>query len=109
MVTHHNLTKVSAGHVTIGHVYTGREQTIAANAVVMVTARLPDDGLYHELMADEDADAQAGIASITRIGDCLAPGAIFHATYAGHRYARELDTEPSDRLFRHELPEVAAS
>ncbi|MEE2980993.1 MAG: FAD-dependent oxidoreductase [Pseudomonadota bacterium] len=108
MVTHHNLTNVLADQVTIGHVYTGRERTIVANAVIMVTARLPDDRLYHELMADADANVQAGIASITRIGDCLAPGAIFHATYAGHRYARELDTDPSDRLFRHELPAVAA-
>ncbi|MFP6740518.1 MAG: FAD-dependent oxidoreductase [Alphaproteobacteria bacterium] len=108
MVTHHNLIEIGADQVTLEHVYTGREQKLAASAVVMVTARLPDDALYHELMADEDANAKAGITSVTRIGDCLAPGAIFHATFAGHRYARELDTDPADRLFRTELPEVAA-
>jgi dimethylamine/trimethylamine dehydrogenase len=104
MVTHHNLIEVAADGVRLGHVYTGRERRIPAKAAVMVTARLPEDGLYHELMADAQANAQAGIASAT-----LAPGAIFHATYAGHRYARELDTDPSDRLFRHEFPEVAPS
>ena len=40
--------------------------------------------------------APAGIVSVARIGDCEAPGAIVHATYAGHRYARELDVEPHD-------------
>ncbi len=106
MVTHHNLITITAGRVTLGHVYTGREYVLAANAVVMVTARLPDDELYHELMADEQANTRAGISTVARIGDCLAPGALFHATYAGHRYARELDTEASDLLFRHEFPEV---
>ena len=106
MVTHHNLVEAAADRVTLRHAYTGRERRLPANAVVMVTARLPDDELYHELMADTEANARAGIASVTRIGDCLAPGAIFHATYAGHRYARELDTDQSDRLFRHEFPEV---
>ena len=33
---------------------------------------------------------------ITRIGDCLAPGTIDTAVYAGHRYAREMD-EPASR------------
>jgi len=44
--------------------------------------------------------------SVTRIGDCLAPGAIVHATYAGHRYALELDTAPSELVLRHEFPEL---
>ena len=50
--------------------------------------------------------ASAGIKSITRIGDCNAPAAIVHATYAGYRYAQELDTLPENRLFRHELPSL---
>jgi dimethylamine/trimethylamine dehydrogenase len=34
---------------------------------------------------------------VRRIGDCEAPAIIAAAVYAGHRYARELDTPESDR------------
>ena len=36
----------------------------------------------------------AGIASVTRIGDCWAPSTIQQAVYTGHKWARELDEEP---------------
>jgi len=36
-------------------------------------------------------NAVAGIKSLTRIGDCLAPGIIASAVYSGHKYAREFD------------------
>jgi dimethylamine/trimethylamine dehydrogenase len=48
----------------------------------MVTSRLPNDGLYHELTDKID---------IVRIGDCNAPGTIATAVYSGHAYAREMD------------------
>jgi dimethylamine/trimethylamine dehydrogenase len=35
--------------------------------------------------------ADAGIKSVERIGDALAPGAIVHAVYSGHQYAQQLD------------------
>ncbi len=57
------------------------------DSVVMVTARLPNDGLYRAL-----AERQAGPPSLCRIGDCDAPAIIAAAVYAGHRYARELDS-----------------
>ena len=106
MLTHHNLVEIRDREVVLRHVYTACERTLPAASVVMVTARVPVDGLYHELMADTDAMAGAGIKSVTRIGDCLAPAAIVHATFAGHRYARELDTPSSELLFHHEFPEI---
>ena len=106
MVTHHNLVEIRTGEVLLRHVHTGREQVLPVAGIVMVTARLPVDSLYHDLMAEEGALLPAGIKSVTRIGDCNAPAAIVHATYAGHRYARELDTDPAERLFRHEFPEI---
>ena len=39
--------------------------------------------------------ADAGIRSVKVIGDACAPGPIAWATYAGHRYARELDMPTS--------------
>ena len=103
MITHHNLVQMTQDSVTIRHVYTGESQTLEANSVVLVTARLPVDALYNDLNGTLSG---TGIKSLTRIGDCLAPGAIVHATYAGHRYARELDTTPEERQFLHEFPEV---
>ena len=55
------------------------------------------------LQSDPAALAAAGIKSVTRIGDCFVPGAIVHAVYGGHRFARSLDETPSgDVPFRRE-------
>ena len=40
-----------------------------------------NDGLYHNLMADQPALKDAGIRRVTRIGDGLAPGTIAAAVY----------------------------
>ena len=93
-ITHHAVEAGIAGGLRLVHVHTGRTMEIAAAAVVPVTARLPVDGLYRALMTDPLVLGAAGIASVERIGDCLAPGAIVHAVYAGHRYARELGAVP---------------
>ena len=61
--------------------------------VVSVTARLPRDELYYELVADSAGLADAGIQSVKRVGDCYGPATIAAAVYEGHRYARELDTD----------------
>ena len=53
----------------------------------MVTSREPRDALYHALVDRVD---------ITRVGDCSAPGIIASAVYRGHRYAREMDSEPGE-------------
>ena len=101
MITHHDLAKVSAGSVTLRHVYTEETKVIEARTLVPVTARLPNDDLYESLKTmTGDSDKM----SLTRIGDCLAPGAIVHATYAGHRFAREFDTQA--KQFEHEFPPV---
>ena len=104
MLTHHRIESLGNGEAVLRHVLTGRERRAPAASLVPVTARLPIDALYHRLTEDPAALQEHGILSVTRIGDCLAPGAIVHATFAGHRYARELDTRPEDRLLRHELP-----
>ena len=81
---------------------------VAADAVVLVTARTPKDELFREIAAKIASDAQGSepAPTLRKIGDCDAPAIIAAAIYAGHRYARELetDTEQSsavrqDRLF----------
>ncbi len=82
-------------------VYTGRTSRRAAASLVMVTARIPNDELYHALKTD--ALAAAGVKSVTRIGDCLAPGTIAAAVFSAHRFARELDCpHPGDVPFKRE-------
>ncbi len=108
MVTHHNLVEVKKGEVGLVHVHTEKLSRLEAASVVMVTMRAPEASLYRELIADQDGLKAAGIRSVDRIGDCLSPGAIAHAVYAGHRFARELDEKVDIDLpmFRRERPIV---
>ena len=84
---------------------TGAETELPAAALVTVTARLPVDGLYLELDQLRDRWESAGIASVTRIGDCWAPSTIQQAVYTGHKWARELDEAP-EGLIPRELPVI---
>ena len=70
---------------------TGAESELPCAALVTVTARLPVDALYLGLDQMSDRWGSAGIASITRIGDCWAPSTIQQAVYTGHKWARGLD------------------
>ncbi len=103
------LARIGADHVVTACVYTGRESRLDAEAVVMVASRRSDDTLFHDLTARAAEWPDAGIASVRRIGDAEAPGPIAWATYAGHRYARELDTPGiGDALpFRREITQLA--
>lgn len=104
------VTRVMAGGVTTACAYTGAERDFAADAVVLVTSRLQNDELWSELKGRRGEWADNGIRSIKVFGDAEAPGPIAWATYAGHRFARELD-EPDigDALpFRREVTALAA-
>jgi dimethylamine/trimethylamine dehydrogenase len=96
------------GGARIGCTYTGAERDVAADAAVLVTSRVAVDGLYQSLKAREADWAAAGIASVSAIGDADAPGPIAWATYAGRRYAEELDApDIGDALpFRREIAEL---
>ena len=60
---------------------------------MLVTQRLSEDALYHELAADEAALEDAGIEAVYRVGDCVAPRIPADAIFDGHRLAREIDSE----------------
>jgi len=104
----HNLVAIRNSEAEFACVYTDRKQVRQCGSLVLVTARDPRDALYHDLQDAPEALKEAGIKSVKRIGDCLAPGTIAASTYSGHRYARELD-EPlqSGVPFRRELPQLA--
>jgi dimethylamine/trimethylamine dehydrogenase len=108
IVTSRVLSGIGPGFVELACAYTGRPSRIEADAVVLVTARLPDDALYRDLTAREAEWREAGIGSVKLIGDAVAPAPIAWAVYAGHRYARELDEpDPGDAPpFRREIAEL---
>ncbi|MBU2944760.1 FAD-dependent oxidoreductase [Shimia thalassica] len=109
IVLNRGVTEIYADHVVSNCVYTGRTQNVEADAVVVVAARLEENGVYNDLKVREAEWADAGIKSVELIGDANAPGPIAWATYAGHRYARELDGDDiGDALpFRREITELA--
>jgi dimethylamine/trimethylamine dehydrogenase len=110
VITAHDLVGVKDGVVELVSGYGEPPQHIAVGAILPVTARLPEDALYHELTGNAAALQDAGIKSVTRIGDCLAPGLIAYAVYGGHRYARELDTNDVGEVkFRRPLPLMTTS
>ncbi len=97
IVTAHGLSAFDGREAVLACTYTGRSRRIEADAVVLVTARRPNDGLYRALSERLAAGAEGMPRSLRRIGDCDAPAIIAAAVYAGHRYARELDSPESDR------------
>jgi dimethylamine/trimethylamine dehydrogenase len=71
----------------------GEPLELEADAVVLVSQRLSDEGLYLELKEDEEALRGQGIEAVFRIGDCVAPRLIAEAIFDGHRLGREIDAE----------------
>ena len=97
---------IGAGAVRLACAWGGAETEIAADAVLLVTSRLPQDGLWQALSARRADWAEAGIARIEAIGDAAAPGPIAWATYAGRRFAEEIDAPPRSNdtpAFRREI------
>jgi dimethylamine/trimethylamine dehydrogenase len=95
--------------VELSCVYSGRTRRLSCESLVLVTMRNPVDNLYRSLTGEDASLDEAGIRSVTRIGDCLAPGLIAAAVYSGHRYGRELDAtpvSPDETPFRRELVQV---
>lgn len=110
IVLNRGVTQIAADHVISNCVYTGKTRVYPADAVVMVASRTGNDALYQDLMLHQADWADAGIRSVKLFGDAEAAGPIAWATYAGHRYARELDgPDLGDALsFRREITELAA-
>lgn len=97
------LAEFNGESVRLDNIYTGKQKQVAARSIVIVGLRLPNDRLYHELMAHEEKFPDMDIKSVTRIGDCLAAGAPVHAVYSGHQFARQLD-DSSARLYLRDVP-----
>jgi dimethylamine/trimethylamine dehydrogenase len=101
------VTAVGSDHVVHVNVYTGTPAELAADSVLMVTSRLPEESLLTELT---QALAGRGPAAVRGIGDAWAPGTIAAAVWSGRRFAEEFDAErpAGDEVpFRREVTELA--
>jgi dimethylamine/trimethylamine dehydrogenase len=103
IITAHGLVAFDGHEAQIECSYSGKRRALAAKSLVNVTLRAPDEALYRELQQRSKTGGDSMPKSITRIGDCEAPSIIAGAVFAGHRYARELDTDvdPDNRM-RHD-------
>ena len=101
----HAVVGAAAGEVRIECAYTARGEALACDALVLVTSRLPNDGLGEALLARRGEWAAAGVASVRIVGDAYAPSTIASAVWDGHRFAEELDgPEPGDAVpYRREV------
>ncbi len=103
------LTGFDTGAVELTSVYRDRTVTsMDCTSLVIVGARTANDGLYQELNVDSTALADAGIRSVRSIGDCRAPGAIAHAVYSGHEYARTIDAGNEATTIAWERPDLSS-
>ncbi len=91
LVLAHNFQRLDDGEAVLDCSYTGRIRKLSVDAVVMVTARSPNETLYQQLVRKRSDGTAGTVKSIHRIGDCDAPAIIASAVYAGHKYAREFD------------------
>ena len=74
--------------LSVSCVYSNQIQEIDCSALVTVTSRSPENVLWAELNVAKSDWIDVGIKSVTRIGDCLAPGLIAAAVQSGHAYAQ---------------------
>lgn len=100
IITGQLVTEVYPDQVKFARVDRMDEQSAhRTDAIVLVTQRLSNDALYHELHADEDLLANEGIKGVYRIGDCIVPRLIADCIFDGHRLAREIDSpDPANAL-----------
>jgi dimethylamine/trimethylamine dehydrogenase len=101
LLANHFIASHNPTAITITNSITSAESTLACDAIVMVTDRLPNDALYHEL---KPALAEGKLKSLRLIGDAEAPNIIAQAVFSGHLAAREFDelVDPDGTPFKVE-------
>ena len=91
------LKNVHEDRIEFACIHGGQGLDLPLGTAVVLTSKTPNDELYQDLVEREADWAEAGIKSVSRIGDCEAPSIIAAAVHAGHRWARELDNSDSLR------------
>jgi dimethylamine/trimethylamine dehydrogenase len=87
----HVLDSIQKDSVKISSTITNNQIQLENNAVVLVTDRISNDGLYYQLKPALD---EGKIESLRLSGDAEAPNIIAQAVFAGHLAAREFEEAP---------------
>lgn len=96
------VTNIQPGAVTLSDVISGETSFQSADAVVLVSDRISNDGLYYAL---KPALEDGSLDSLQVIGDALAPNIIAQAVFSGHKAAREFgEIQIGETPFRVEFP-----
>lgn len=90
------LQSVASDHLTLACVFTGKQTSVMAQCVVMITAKEVDDHLFQEISSPQ----------VSRIGDCYSPGTIAAAVYSGRKLAEGFGESEPDFLEMHYRREV---
>ena len=106
IVEKHTLSSIDGETLNFSHNTTDRAFELQAQAVVLVTIRIPNSSIYFSLAGEEEEHLDALPFRLKRIGDCMAPSTIAAAVYDGHRVAREIDNlpDPDAVPFKRERP-----
>ena len=107
--TNFTVSRVETSGVAAACVFTGRRREFSADAVLLVTSRISESALAGALAGKRDEWPDAGLESVTVIGDALAPATIAHAVFSGRRFAEEMDMPqpPFGAVpFRREITEL---
>ena len=76
------VSEIGNGTVTAYNLYSGEAEKLdGITAVVLITGRVANDGLYREL--------KGHLEHLHRVGDCVAPRSLDHAIYEGFVAGRE--------------------
>ena len=86
LLTNHVIASHSPTAATVTNSITSAESTLPCDAIVLVTDRIPNDSLYHDL---KPVLAAGKLDSLRVIGDAEAPNIIAQAVFSGHLAARE--------------------
>ena len=90
------LTGFDGRQTLLQNIFTGAPTTLDIDGVVIVGQRIPETALIDELKK------LAPDISAELIGDANAPGALVHAVYSGHQYARNLDV--AEKTYLRDMP-----
>ena len=98
----HNLLNFDGNAVELKFLYSSKTTSLDCGTLIPITARKSNDSIYFELLNKLVLSDEAIIPTVTRIGDCLAPGLTADAVYSGHKFARELGIENAMRPVNRE-------
>jgi len=98
LATQTNLKAAETGKVELSCIFTERKIDRECDSLLLVTDRIPNDGLFNSLNVDPERLNNAGIKTLKCIGDSFAPATIAAAVFSGHLAARELQAEPQEEV-----------